>query len=361
MIWLAWEIRWLQNADGSVDNNSVVYVAAMEYRYDSARGRYRVQARDHRDKINGVDNPYFLHPYDPATGTHPAAAGVWSDYGGDEIHGDYGISIDGAGVTANNTMAFEPGLAQSPWNGAQPPTSANTAYAFGNLVGTAERMSIGAQPARRVVYTAFGEPVFEEHAGAFTTRYGYAAAWGYQGSAYTSGDPLADLGWLHVGARYYDPSSGRFVQRDPIGIAGGLNVYEYVTSSPVAVLDPSGLDRWYVDTGIFGHHYVIVENPDGRFNGARYIRIDFWGRDGTGWLFDKGVVSQTPFRTLRPPPGNRIASDLDEDQALVDQVDKDSASPPGYNTLLYNCQHYSAYIGGVGLDPFRRYTNGWKY
>nr|WP_260444701.1 RHS repeat-associated core domain-containing protein [Burkholderia sp. Bp8986] len=25
--------------------------------------------------------------------------------------------------------------------------------------------------------------------------------------------------------RYYDPSSGRFVSKDPIGLAGGINVH----------------------------------------------------------------------------------------------------------------------------------------
>jgi RHS repeat-associated protein len=75
------------------------------------------------------------------------------------------------------------------------------------------------------------------------TRYGYCGAYGYQGSPYPGvpeADPLADLGWFHVGARYYDPSSGRFVQRDPIGINGGLNSYVYCGNMPTIGADPSG-------------------------------------------------------------------------------------------------------------------------
>jgi len=45
----------------------------------------------------------------------------------------------------------------------------------------------------------------------------------------------------HVGARYYDPSSGRFLQRDPIGIEGGANVYAYVRNGPALRVDPPGL------------------------------------------------------------------------------------------------------------------------
>ena len=33
--------------------------------------------------------------------------------------------------------------------------------------------------------------------------------------------------------RYYDPASGRFTQEDPIGLAGGLNLYGYADGDPV--------------------------------------------------------------------------------------------------------------------------------
>nr|WP_238343239.1 RHS repeat-associated core domain-containing protein [Pantoea eucalypti] len=31
--------------------------------------------------------------------------------------------------------------------------------------------------------------------------------------------------------RYYDPDSGRFTQQDPIGLAGGLNLYQYAPNA----------------------------------------------------------------------------------------------------------------------------------
>ena len=33
----------------------------------------------------------------------------------------------------------------------------------------------------------------------------------------------------------------RFVSRDPIGLAGGLNLYVYAKGSPASFVDPSGL------------------------------------------------------------------------------------------------------------------------
>ncbi|WP_370459367.1 RHS repeat domain-containing protein [Cupriavidus sp. SW-Y-13] len=42
--------------------------------------------------------------------------------------------------------------------------------------------------------------------------------------------------------RYYDPVSGRFISKDPIGFAGGLNVFLY-GPNPVGWVDPLGLAR----------------------------------------------------------------------------------------------------------------------
>ena len=41
--------------------------------------------------------------------------------------------------------------------------------------------------------------------------------------------------------RYYDAMTGRFIQKDPIGIIGGLNVYTYAGNNPVTYMDPEGL------------------------------------------------------------------------------------------------------------------------
>ncbi len=50
-----------------------------------------------------------------------------------------------------------------------------------------------------------------------------------------------ETGYVEMGVRYYDPIEGRFLSRDPIGVAGGINQYSYVGGNAVNLVDPLGL------------------------------------------------------------------------------------------------------------------------
>jgi RHS repeat-associated protein len=76
---------------------------------------------------------------------------------------------------------------------------------------------------------------------------------------YTGREFDSESGLYYYRARYYDPGTGRFLQKDPLGFDGGdLNVYSYAGRSPLQFVDPFGLR---VEWGNF-----VLNNPLVRSN-----------------------------------------------------------------------------------------------
>jgi RHS repeat-associated protein len=57
----------------------------------------------------------------------------------------------------------------------------------------------------------------------------------------------AESGLNYNVMRDYDPTLGRYMQNDPIGFRGSIDLYSYVMNTPVNVLDPSGLDTYHIN------------------------------------------------------------------------------------------------------------------
>ncbi len=195
------------------ENPVYAFSFAREFRYDEPRQRYL-----------SAELSYS------GNGGWSTVSETWSDYDGDSIYGDFTVTSG----TETELTSFEPGVGRV----VDPLGTPSSSYYHADMLGTTRLMtdSIGIGSAH-TVYTAFGEPVSGTN-----HRYGYAGAYGYQSHDIgSSGDAFP---YQHVGHRYYNPSTGRFLQRDPIGIGGGLNVYEYVSSAPTHRVDPSGLKFW---------------------------------------------------------------------------------------------------------------------
>lgn len=58
---------------------------------------------------------------------------------------------------------------------------------------------------------------------------------------FTGREPDLTTGLTYYRSRYYDPTIGRFISRDPAGLEGGINAYAYVNNDPVDNTDPDGM------------------------------------------------------------------------------------------------------------------------
>ena len=192
---------------------------AREFRYDTGRARYLNRELDPDDFENGTMTEVS------------SATTIWTDYDGDQPYGDFTAVPGSPTSTITEQRSFELGVATFDWSGGSP-DEVSVKFYHSDMIGTTRMMtdSTGFEVPFSAVYTAFGERI-----GGLANRYGYAGGWGYQT------DDTGDFPFQHVGARYYDPSTGRFLQRDPIGIGAGFNVYAYVRNQPTVGIDPSGL------------------------------------------------------------------------------------------------------------------------
>jgi RHS repeat-associated protein len=57
---------------------------------------------------------------------------------------------------------------------------------------------------------------------------------------FSSKEHLPNAGLYYYGFRFYDPNLQRWLNRDPLGIAGGLNFYQFARNSPPNLVDPDG-------------------------------------------------------------------------------------------------------------------------
>jgi RHS repeat-associated protein len=104
----------------------------------------------------------------------------------------------------------------------------------GNVVGLVDATTGG--PSATYEYGPVGEPIRATGAMAKANPFRWSTK---------PTDNDSDL--VYYGYRYYNPSTGRWLSRDPIGEKGEPNLYGFVNNDPGGKIDPRGQDLWTIN------------------------------------------------------------------------------------------------------------------
>ena len=103
----------------------------------------------------------------------------------------------------------------------------------------------------------------------------------------------AETGLYYYGLRYYQPESGRWLSRDPMGERGADNLYGYVDNDAVNLVDPDGRGIWPFNRRKKQPEYeAVVQGADPTFpqQGIWMCQEELVGKSVIGPLHHRFVV-----------------------------------------------------------------------
>jgi RHS repeat-associated protein len=146
---------------------------------------------------------------------------------------------------------------------------------------------------------------FTDGNGEVVARWTYDA-WGNVLSSNVSVTALASLRYRFQGRelsavtgltnfrmRWYDPETGRWLSKDPIGLNGGMNLYVFLDNNSLNRRDPQGTVAWFVGMGIGAIVGGVIGGIGSVYNGG-----DFWKGALSGAI--GGAISGATFGLAAP-------------------------------------------------------------
>jgi RHS repeat-associated protein len=163
-------------------------------------------------------------------------------------------------------------------------------------------------------YLAYGQPVIQNPSGNVLSASTVGNSFMFARSIFASESGLT-LNWR----RYYDPTTGRFESKDPIGFAGGTNIYAYAANNPIYWTDPFGLAQYppdfigpippgsirisYPPSNIEGGPWTWSSNPQNS-RGGDYIGAEQPGGKMRCTYAESGPNNPNPYWKTTGPKGN---------------------------------------------------------
>ena len=215
--------------------------------------------------------------------------------------------------------------------------STNTLYAVTDPLGTVHALvGTNGVPAVTYAYDSWGNLLSAD--GDETPAAALRFTW--QGREYSFATAL-----YNFRARWYDPASGRWLSKDPIGLEGGLNLYEAFGNNPVCFSDSSGMDIHLLnDTE---HSVLYIDNP----KSSKGITIfDFAPKEGGKHQWTPNVIfgpSETRIKDHVLPkcePLIRIHTTPMQDEIAVCMVNTLEKANLPYSFFANNCTHMARLV-----------------
>lgn len=278
---------WMQTGDAAIAAGKLKQ--GLEIRYDYLGRRVKKKRYDWNSGISNWDQIYddrflydgwhILFEFDALASMAKVRAHAW----GLDLSG----SLQGAGGVGGLLYSYDYANAVTLL-----PMYDGVGNILGMLTGSG---SIGAA----YEYDAFGNTLRESGPYAASNPFRFA-------TKYTD----IETGLVQHNTRYYSPSLGRFINRDSIGEAGGLNLYAYVSNQVPNAYDYLGMDMTGVDLGDIKNQPPPPPppNPSSRPNSdGTYTFTDVWEQGGRvlgtntytdGPLFDLHLFGLPGFTTV---------------------------------------------------------------
>jgi len=177
-------------------------------------------------------------------------------------------------LAALNTFGPSGLIARTTNPGTSPAT---TYYTFDEAGNVSQRTNASGAVTSTDSYDAFGAGTTPPDPFGFGGQFGY----------YTD----HETGLVLCGQRYYDPGAARWLTRDPLGYAGGVNLYAYCGNNPIGNADPVGLYdlSGILDTGLMGGSVADLGTIMGEADSGCASGLDV-AKAGLGVVLNVGLL-----------------------------------------------------------------------
>jgi RHS repeat-associated protein len=166
--------------------------------------------------------------------------------------------------------------------------------------------------------------------------------------------------WLYqYRARYYDPSTGRFISEDPKGFAAGINFYAYAGNNPLDANDPSGMVYIFVggagDSSLSG----IVRNYAADFRPLTGQQVIYrtWDQGSDIQKYIAGLPTGEPINLIGHSYGGDTAATIAANSSrrinMLVTIDPVSQIKPNFSAINQNTNMWVS-VNATGGSAFEQ-------